>query len=50
MVCNLLMDEVGLPFHQTVDIDMVLIVEDLTLEFAKAFWDFIQAGEYRIKR
>ena len=29
---------------------MVLIVEALTPEFAKAFWDFIQVGEYQIKR
>lgn len=50
VACSLLMDEAGFPFRQTVDIDMVLIVEALTPEFAKTFWDFIQAGEYQIKR
>lgn len=50
VACGLLMEEAGFPFRQTVDIDMVLIVEALTPEFAKAFWDFIQAGEYQIKR
>lgn len=50
VACSLLMEEAGFPFRQTVDIDMVLIVEALTPEFAKAFWDFIQAGEYQIKR
>ena len=49
LACSLLMDEAGFPFRQTVDIDMVLIVEALTPEFAKAFWDFIQTGEYQIK-
>ena len=50
VACSLLMEEAGFPFRQTVDIDMVLIVEALMSEFAKAFWDFIQAGEYQIKR
>ena len=50
VACSLLMEEAGFPFRQTVDIDMVLIVEALTPEFAKAFWDFIQVGEYQIKR
>lgn len=50
IACSLLMEEAGFPFRQTVDIDMVLIVEALTPEFAKAFWDFIQVGEYQIKR
>ncbi len=42
--CDLLMSDAGLDFRQTVDIDMVIIVEALTTEFAKAFWDFIEAG------
>lgn len=50
IACSLLMEEAGFPFRQTVDIDMVLIVEALTPEFAKAFWDFVQVGEYQIKR
>jgi hypothetical protein len=40
--CDLLMTDAGLDFRQTVDIDMVLTVEALTTEFAKAFWEFIE--------
>lgn len=43
--CVLLMSDAGLDFRQTVDIDMVIIVEALTTEFAKAFWDFTSVGE-----
>ncbi len=35
--CDLLMNDAGLDFRQTVDIDMVLTVEALTTDFAKAF-------------
>lgn len=35
--CDLLMNDAGLDFRQTVDIDMVLIVEALTTDFAKPF-------------
>lgn len=31
----------------TMDIDIVVIVESMTTEFAKAFWEFISEGEYR---
>jgi hypothetical protein len=45
--CDLLMSDAGEPFRATKDIDMVLIVEELRPEFAKKFWDFIKAGDYR---
>lgn len=45
--CDLLMNDAGLDFRQTVDIDMVLIVEALTTDFAKAFWAFIEAVAIR---
>ena len=48
--CDLLMSDAGLDFRQTVDIDMVIIVEALTTEFAKAFWDFIEAGGYHTRQ
>ena len=48
--CDLLMSDAGLDFRQTVDIDMVIIVEALTTEFAKAFWDFIEAGGYHARQ
>lgn len=31
----------------TMDIDIVIIVENMTPEFAKTFWSFIAEGEYR---
>ena len=31
----------------TMDIDIVVIVENMTSEFARAFWNFIAEGEYR---
>ncbi len=45
--CDLLMNDAGLDFRQTVDIDMVLTVEALTADFAKAFRTFIEDGGYR---
>ena len=44
--CDLLMTEEGLDFRATKDIDMVLIVEALTVEFGKIFWDFIASAGY----
>lgn len=48
--CDLLMNDAGLDFRQTVDIDMVLIVEALTTDFAKAFWKFIEDGGYQARQ
>ena len=48
--CDLLMNDAGLDFRQTVDIDMVLTVEALTADFAKAFWLFIEAGGYQARQ
>lgn len=50
MACDLLMEEQGLEFRPTKDVDMVLIVEALTNEFANAFWDFIEAGKYTARQ
>lgn len=48
--CDLLMNDAGLDFRKTVDIDMVLTVEALTADFAKAFWSFIEAGGYQARQ
>lgn len=48
--CDLLMNDAGLDFRRTVDIDMVLTVEALTADFAKFFWLFIEAGGYRARQ
>ena len=39
-----LMEQSGLPFRGTRDLDVVLIVEAMTNEFVQAFWDFIENG------
>jgi hypothetical protein len=41
-----LMAQSGLEFRATVDLDIVLIVEALTPDFVRAFWDFIRHGKY----
>lgn len=46
MACDLLMNDAGLDFRLTQDIDMVLIVEALTTDFGKAIWQFIEDGGY----
>ena len=47
--CELIMDEVGLDFRATKDLDIVLIVEALDTAFAKRCWEFVEAGEYAIR-
>lgn len=44
--CDLLMAEEGLEFRGTKDIDIVLIVEAITPEFGKRFWEFIRNAGY----
>ena len=44
--CDLLMREEGLDFRGTKDIDLVLIVEAVTLEFGKRFWEFVRSAGY----
>jgi hypothetical protein len=44
--CDLAMDEAGVPFRVTRDLDIVLCVEALNEAFVRAFWDFIRAGGY----
>jgi hypothetical protein len=48
--CDLLMDEAGLEFRATKDLDLVLCAEALSEEFVKHFWEFIHAGGYEIKQ
>lgn len=42
------MDEAGLAFRATKDLDIVLIIEALDTSFAEVFWQFIAAGHYQI--
>lgn len=47
--CSLAMEDVGLEFRATKDLDIVLCVEALDADFVKAFWEFIRKGKYRIQ-
>ncbi|MCR4822443.1 MAG: hypothetical protein K5873_06175 [Treponema sp.] len=44
--CSLLFDDAGVDFRSTKDIDMVLIVESLTKEFAEKFFQFVYTAGY----
>jgi hypothetical protein len=48
--CDLIMEEAGLGFRATRDLDIVLQVELLEPEFFSSFWDFVRMGEYRIQQ
>lgn len=44
--CSIAMEDAGLPFRSTKDLDLVLCVEALDGEFVRAFWEFIRSGHY----
>ena len=44
--CSIVFDEIGEDFRATKDLDMVLIVENISEDFGKAFWEFIRAANY----
>jgi len=48
--CDLLMEEAGLEFRATKDLDIVLCVEALDASFVRAFWGFVQAGKYQVQQ
>ncbi len=48
--CELIMDEVGLDFRATKDLDIVLVVEALDSAFAARFWAFVEEGGYEIRQ
>ena len=47
--CTVAMQNVGIEFCATKDLDVVLCVEVLDAEFAKAFWQFVLDGDYEIR-
>lgn len=49
VAATLVMEDAGLDFRATKDIDLVLIVEALDAEFGRHFWRFIEAGGYQIR-
>lgn len=44
---DLVMDEAGVTFRATKDLDIVLCIEALDTDFAEAFWAFVRAGGYQ---
>ena len=48
--CSVIMEDVGLEFRATKDLDIVLCAEALTDDFFRAFWTFVQAGGYEIRQ
>ena len=47
--CDVQLEQAGMPFRVTRDLDIVLCVESLTPEFGRTFWDFIRNGGYQIQ-
>lgn len=47
---TLTMEEAGLAFRATKDLDIVLHVEALTPSFGQVFWKFIEAGGYAVRQ
>lgn len=43
---ELIMDEVGLDFRATKDLDIVLVIEALDSAFTERFWAFVEEGGY----
>jgi hypothetical protein len=48
--CDVIIEEGGFTPRATVDIDIILIIEALTPEFVKQFWNFIAIGKYGLKQ
>lgn len=48
--CALTMSDSGVPFRATKDLDIILCVEVLSMEFVQRFWSFIKDGEYEIQQ
>ena len=44
--CDIIIDEAGFVPRATKDIDIILVVEALSSEFVKQFWQFIKDGVY----
>lgn len=47
--CERQMENAGLDFRATKDLDIVLIVEAYSADFVKKFWEFIKEGDYEIQ-
>lgn len=46
--CDIVLSGTPMPPRPTKDIDMIVVVENLTHDFVDAFWAFIHAGGYKL--
>ncbi len=44
--CDIIIDEAGFTPRATKDIDIILVVEALSADFVKQFWQFVKYGNY----
>lgn len=49
VACHLSMEEAGIDFRATKDLDIVLAAEVLNAEFVQRFWAFVREGNYQIQ-
>ena len=49
VACEIVLDEAGLDFRATKDLDIVLCVEALAPGFIEQFWSFVEEGGYQNK-
>lgn len=47
--CDLLLSDEGIEFRATKDIDLVLIIEAISPQFGKRFWEYIEQAGYEHK-
>lgn len=47
--CAIIFDEIGESFRTTKDLDIVLIVENISDEFGRKLWDFIKSADYDVE-
>jgi hypothetical protein len=49
IAASITMAEAGDEFRPTRDLDIVLMVEAITPDFVRSFWEFVRAGQYEIQ-
>lgn len=48
--CDLAFSAAGQEFRATKDLDIVLVIENMTSDFAETFWKFVEEGGYQHRR
>lgn len=47
--CSVILEDANMQPRATKDIDMILVIDQMTPEFGRQFWQFIRDGNYRIR-